>query len=84
MKIVFLGTSLLVGSFISPLQAEESKNYVSIGGGIVHPKDTEGDSTLGGTAIISNLRLTTQVYFQLELEENLMTIDLNLTIRKQQ
>ena len=50
MRIVFLGTSLLLGSFISPLQAEESKNYVSIGGGIVHPKDTEGDSTLGGTA----------------------------------
>ena len=50
MKVLFLGTSLLLGSFISPLQAEESKNYVSIGGGIVHPKDTEGDSTLGGTA----------------------------------
>jgi len=49
MKILFLGTSLLLGSFISPLQAEESKNYVSIGGGIVHPKDSEGDSTLGGT-----------------------------------
>ena len=50
MKVLFLGTSLLLGSFISPLQAEESKNYLSLGGGIVHPKDPEGNSTLGGTA----------------------------------
>ena len=50
MKEVFLGTPILLASFFSPLQAEEAKNYISIGGGIVHPKDTEGNTTLGGTA----------------------------------
>ena len=50
MKKVIIGTSILLASIISPLQAEESKNYLSIGGGIAFPKDSEGDSTLGGTA----------------------------------
>ena len=49
MKKVIIGASLLLASIISPLQAEESKNYLSIGGGIALPKDSEGDSSLGGT-----------------------------------
>ena len=50
MKKVIIGTSLLFSSFLTPLQAEESKNYITIGGGIAFPKDSEGDSALGGTS----------------------------------
>ena len=49
MKKLFIGTSLLLTSIIVPGQAEESKNYLSIGGGITFPSDTKGDSSLGGT-----------------------------------
>jgi len=47
MKKVIIGTSFLLISSISPLQAEESKNYITIGGGIAFPKDSEADSKLG-------------------------------------
>ena len=51
MKNYLIGTSLLLGSFVAPSFAEESKDfYLSIGGGIAFPSDSEGDSTLGGTA----------------------------------
>ena len=50
MRNFLLGTSLLLGSFVAPSIAEESNDfYLSIGGGIAFPNDSEGDSTLGGT-----------------------------------
>ena len=49
MKKLFIGTSLLLTSIIVPGQAEESKNYLSIGGGISFPSDSKGNSSLGGT-----------------------------------
>jgi len=47
MKKVFIGTSLLLASSIFPLQAKESKNYITIGGGYAIPTDSEGDTKLG-------------------------------------
>ena len=51
MRNLLLGTTLFLGSFVAPSIAEESNDfYLSIGGGIAFPNDSEGDSTLGGTA----------------------------------
>ena len=47
MKKVIIGASILLVSSISPLQAEDSKNYITIGGGIAFPIDSEGDTKLG-------------------------------------
>ena len=49
MNKVLISSSLLIASLISPLNAEESKNYLSIGGGIALPQDAEGDTTLGSS-----------------------------------
>ena len=60
MKKVIIGASLLLVSSISPLQAEETKNYITVGGSIAFPSDSEGDSSLGGTSyddyVQSNVR----------------------------
>ena len=52
MKKYLLGTTLLLSSFLAPSSiANESKGfYLSVGGGIAFPSDSDGDSTLGGTA----------------------------------
>ena len=50
MKKLLVGTSFLLGSFIAPTFAEEKNNfYLSVGGGMAFPSDSEADSTLGGT-----------------------------------
>ena len=49
MNKLFIGTSLFLTSIIIPVRTEESKNYLTIGGGISFPSDSKGDSSLGGT-----------------------------------
>ena len=50
MKNYLIGTSLLLGSFIAPTFAEESKDfYFSIGGAQTYINDVEGDTTISGT-----------------------------------
>ena len=52
MKKYFIGTSILLSSFITPTFAEESDNfYLSVGGGMAFPSDVEGDANVGGTDI---------------------------------
>ena len=52
MKNYLIGTSLLLGTFVAPSFAEESKDfYLSIGGGLAFPSDVEGDTTISGTKI---------------------------------
>ena len=42
--------ALVPRSFFRVLEAEESKNYITVAGGIAFPSDAEGDSALGGTS----------------------------------
>ena len=50
MKKVLIGASLFLTSLVSPAIAEESKSiYVSVGGGVAFPSDSEADSTISGT-----------------------------------
>ena len=50
MRNYFIGASLLLGSFIAPSIAEESKGfYLSIGGAQTFIQDVEGDTTISGT-----------------------------------
>ncbi len=51
MKKYLLGTTLLLSSFLTPSSiANESDGfYLSVGGGIAFPSDSEGDARLGGT-----------------------------------
>ena len=50
MRNFLLGTSLLLGSFVAPTMAEESKGfYLSIGGAQTFIQDVEGDTTISGT-----------------------------------
>jgi len=52
MKNYLIGTTLILGSFVTPSFAEESKSiYLSIGGGVALPSDIEGDATISGTKI---------------------------------
>ena len=52
MKNYLIGTSLLLGSFVAPSFADESKDiYLSIGGGLLFPSDIKGDQTIDGTRI---------------------------------
>ena len=50
MKKRLFSLPIILGSFMTPIVAEESNNfYLSIGGGLASPSDVEGDQTLGGT-----------------------------------
>ena len=50
MRNHLIGASLLLGSFIAPSIAEESKGfYLSIGGAQTFIQDVEGDTTISGT-----------------------------------
>ena len=52
MKKYLIGTTLLLSSFLAPSSIANESNgfYLSVGGGLAFPSDSEGDSTLGGTA----------------------------------
>ena len=67
MKNYLIGTSLLLGSFIAPSFAGESKDfYFSIGGVQTYVNDVEGDTTIEGTKYDLDAEIDSDFGYELE------------------
>ncbi len=66
MKKILVGSTLLLGSFISPSSAEESKNfYLSVAGGLAVPSDVNGDITIGGVVYDASADVDNPAFYSL-------------------
>ena len=66
MKKIFVGSTLLLGSFISPSFAEESKDfYLSVAGGLAVPSDVNGDITIGGVVYDASADVDNPAFYSL-------------------